>query len=201
MSEYYMRSMELGELKAFYERIQRDFSQGEYSPYAILYQHLQKGLQKALIFCEGGQDLAYSICTDNHDNRYVLISLLAVFKGLRDEGIGSAFMKSLHLRYKDKQALLVEVERPDEARTQEEGNQRRRRIEFYEEAGFYLIEDVNYSIWDIPMHLMALPLFASKETINQEIRRTMRELYLDLMGEELIHKMHFLSHQKATTLC
>lgn len=53
MSEYYIRSMELDELKAFYERIERDFSQGEYSPYDILYQHLQKGLQKAMIFCEG----------------------------------------------------------------------------------------------------------------------------------------------------
>jgi len=71
--------MELGELKGFYERIKGDFAQGEYSPYAIIYQHLQNGLQKALIFCEGEQDLAYSVCTDNHDNNYVLISLLAVF--------------------------------------------------------------------------------------------------------------------------
>jgi len=93
--------------------------------------------------------------------------------------------------YIDKQALVVEVERPDQAKTQEEFNSRRRRIEFYEKAGFYLIEGVDYSIWDIPMHLMALPLVASKETINQEIRTSMRELYLDLMGEELIHKMQF----------
>ncbi|HBP64026.1 MAG TPA: hypothetical protein DD730_07100 [Desulfosporosinus sp.] len=93
MSEYYIRSMGLGELKAFYDRIKRDFSEGEYSPYDIVYQHLQEGLQKALIFCEGEQDLAYAICTDNHDNSFVLISLLAVFKGHRDEGIGTAFMK------------------------------------------------------------------------------------------------------------
>ena len=157
--------------------------------YTILYQHLQNGLQKALIFCEGEQDLAYSVCTDNHNNGYVLISLLAVFKGYRDQGIGSAFMKRLRLRYEDKQALLVEVERPDQAKTQGEGNSRRRRIEFYEKAGFYLIEGVDYSICDIPMHLMALPLVASKETINREIRRSMYELYLSLMGEELIYKM------------
>jgi len=85
--------MELGELKAFYERIERDFSKGEYSPYDIVYQHLQKGLQKALIFCGGEQDLAYAICTDNHDNSFVLISLFAVFKGHRDEGIGTAFIE------------------------------------------------------------------------------------------------------------
>ena len=189
MSKYHIRHMELDELKVFYERIVRDFSEGEYSPYAIIYQHLQNGRQKALIFCEGEQDIAYSVCTDNHDNGYVLISLLAVFKEYRGQGVGSAFMKRLRLMYKDKQAFFVEVERPDQAETQEEGNSRRRRIEFYKKAGFYLIEGVEYSIWDIPMHLMALPLFASKETINLEIRRSMYELYLDLMGEELIHKM------------
>jgi GNAT superfamily N-acetyltransferase len=193
MSKYHIRHMELNELKAFYERIVRDFAQGEYSPYAIIYQHLQNGLQKALIFCEGEQDLAYSVCTDNHDNSYVLISLFAVFKQYRGQGIGSAFIKRLRLMYKDKQALIVEVERPDEAKTQEEGNSRKRRIEFYKKAGFYLIERVDYSIWDIPMHLMALPLVAPKETINQEIGRSMRELYLELMGEELIHKLQISS--------
>jgi len=193
MSKYDIRRMELGEIKAFYERIERDFAEGEYSPYDILYQHLRKGLQKALVFCEGQQDLAYSICTDSHENNYVLISLIAVFKDYRDKGIGSDFLKRLQIMYQYKQALLVEVERPDQAKNQEEVNARRRRIAFYERAGFYLMEDVDYSIWDIPMHLMALPLVASKETINQEIRKTMYELYVDLMGEALIHKMQFTS--------
>jgi GNAT superfamily N-acetyltransferase len=193
MSKYYIRHMELGEIKTFYERIERDFAEGEYAPYETLYKHLQNGLQKALVFCEGEQDLAYSICTDSHENNYVLVSLLAVFKGYRDQGIGSDFLKKLRLMYRDKQALLVEVERPDQAESEQEGYSRRRRIKFYEKAGFYLIEGLDYSIWDIPMHLMALPLVASKETINQEIRTTMYELYLDLMGETLIHKMQFLS--------
>lgn len=193
MSKYYIRRMELGEIKAFYERIERDFAEGEYAPYETLYTHLQNGLQKALVFCEGEQDLAYSICTDSHDNSYVLVSLLAVFKGYRDKGIGSDFLEKLRLMYRDKQALLVEVERPDQAESEKEGHSRMRRIKFYEKAGFYLIKGVDYSIWDIPMHLMALPLVASKETINQEIRNTMYELYLDLMGETLIHKMQFPS--------
>ena len=189
MPKYNIRRMELSELKAFFERIVRDFAQGEYAPYPIIYQHLQEGLQKALIFCEGEEDLAYSVCTDNHENNYVLISLLAVFKEFRDQGIGSEFMKRLRLIYQNKQALLVEVERPDRAQTPEEGVFRKLRIEFYERAGFYLMEEMDYSIWDIPMHLMALPLVASKETINREIKRSMYELYLDLMGESLIHKL------------
>lgn len=193
MSKYNIRCMELDELKTFYERIVRDFSQGEYAPYPIIYQHLQDGFQKALILCEGESDVAYSVCTDNHDNNYVLISLLAVFKEYRGQGIGSEFLKRLQLIYQAKQALLVEVERPDQAKTPEEDDFRRRRIVFYERAGFYLIKGVNYSIWDIPMHLMALPMVASKDTINHELKSSMSELYLSLMGETLIHKMQISS--------
>lgn len=189
MSKYNIRRMELDELKAFYERIVLDFSEGEYAPYPIMFQHLQGGLQKALIFCEGEKDVAYSICIDNHENNYVLISLLAVFKEYRGLGIGSEFMKRLHLMYQDKQVLIVEVERPDHAKTLEEVDSRRRRIEFYERAGFHLIKGVDYSIWDIPMYLMALPMVASKETVSREIKNSMYELYLSLMGEKLIHKM------------
>ncbi len=185
--------MELDELKVFYKRIKQDFSQGEYAPYAVLYKHLKNGWQNGLVFCEGEQDLAYAVCLDNHENGYVLISLFAVFKEYRERGIGSAFIKRLHQKYKDKLAIFVEVERPDEAKTRKEGYSRWRRIEFYEKAGFYLIQGVDYSIWDIPMHLMALPLVASEETINQRIRRSMYELYFNLMGKEFIHKMQFLS--------
>lgn len=139
MSKFYIRPMELAELTGFYERIQRDFSCGEYAPYAVIYQQLQDHLQKALVFCEGKQDLAYSVCADSHNNGYVLISLLAVCKEFRGQGIGSAFMKTSRVMYEHKQAILVEVERPDHAKTLEEANSRRRRIEFYEKAGFYLI--------------------------------------------------------------
>ena len=193
MSHYYIRRMEFNELSAFYEHIVRDFSKGEYAPYNILFKHIQNGAQSALVFCEGKRDLAYSIITDNHDNLYVLLSLLAVFENCRGRSIGSAFIKALHELYNHKQAILVEVERPDQGETQEEVNFRKLRIRFYKKAGFYLIDGVDYSIWDIPMHLMALPLVASKETINSEIGKSMYDLYLSLMGDELIHKMQFTS--------
>jgi len=191
MVKYNLRPMELDEFRLLYKRIVSDFSQGEYAPYPIIYQHLQAGLQKAMIFTADDQDRAYSICTDNNDNAYVLISLLAVFREYRGQGMGSAFIERLCLMYKDKQALLVEVERPDQAKTKQDGDVRRKRIEFYEKAGFYLIENVDYSIWDIPMHLMALPLIASKETISLEIKGSMYALYLSLLGEAFIHKMQF----------
>lgn len=186
-----MRHMELAELTSFFERIQQDFAQGEYAPYAVMYQQIKDTRQKGIVFCEEEQDLAYAVCTDNHNNGYVLISLLAVFHDFRGRGIGSDFMKALSERYRHKQAILVEVERPDQAQTPEERDSRRQRIQFYAKSGFYLIEGIDYSIWDIPMHLMELPLLANKNVIDQEVKKTMYEIYLSLLGKKFIHKMQF----------
>ncbi|MCR4435600.1 MAG: GNAT family N-acetyltransferase [Clostridiales bacterium] len=189
MPEYFIRRMEVSELKNFYKRIERDFLPEEHAPYQVLYRQLQMGIQEAMVFCEGAQDLAYCVCAAGHAGGYVLISLLAVFEEYRGQGIGSAFLEALRVRYEQNQALLVEVERPELSKTSEERCFRQRRIEFYKRAGFYLIPGIDYTIWDVPMHLMALPIMASRETINQRAGQIMYQIYLKLMGERFIHKM------------
>lgn len=191
MPGYFIRRMEAAELKGFYKRIKQDFSPGEYAPYSVLYEQLQEGIQEGLVFSEGEHDLAYSICASSHENGYVLISLLAVFPEYRGQGIGTEFMEALCTKYKEKQAILVEAERPENSQTPEEQDFRKRRIDFYEKLGFLLIPGIDYSIWDVPMHLMALPLMASREAINEKIGQIMYQIYFQLMGERFIHKMKF----------
>lgn len=41
------------------------------------------------------------------------------------------------------------------------------------------------------MHLMAHPLLANKNAIDQEVNKTMYEIYLSLLGKKFIHKMQF----------
>lgn len=191
MPECFIRPMKAAELKDFYKHIEQDFLPEEHAPYAVLYQQLQSGIQEGLVFRRGAQDLAYSICAAGHANGYILISLLAVYEEYRGKGIGSAFMGALHEMYRHKQGILVEVEKPELSQTPEEQHSRRRRIEFYEKAGFHLIKGIEYSIWDVPMHLMALPLMASRQTVSEGIGQVMYEIYLALMGKHFIHKMRF----------
>lgn len=186
-----VRRMETTELKGFYKHIKRDFSPGEYAPYEVLRRQIAEGVQEALVFRQGAEDLGYAICAAGNSNGYVLISLLAVFQEYRGQGIGTAFINALHSMYTKKQAVIVEVEKPELAETEKERDSRRRRIEFYEREGYYLIPGIDYSIWDVPMHLMALPLLASKEDINEGIGQIMYQIYLQLMGQRFMHKMQF----------
>lgn len=189
--DYAIRRMKVQELKEIFNHIERDFAPGEYAPYDVLYQQLQEGVHEGLLLCEGGQDVAYSICAGGHANGYVLISLIAVFDEFRGHGIGTAFLKELNRIYSNKKGIIVEVEKPENSQDQEESASRAKRIEFYEKAGFFLIPNINYSIWDVPMHLMVLSHSDEIQTVKERIGPIMYEIYLELMGKRYIHKLKF----------
>jgi len=191
MSEYLMRTMEASELKDFYPRIERDFAAGEYPPMDVLYNHIQEGRQEGYVLYDGTGDLAYSFCAASPGRDYVLITLFAVFKEYRGQGIGSAFLNELHKIYINERAIIVEVEKPEEAQTTEEKNKRLRRIAFYEKEGYRLIKEVDYIIWDIPMHLMVWSLNICDAMLNKQIKQIMHQIYFGLLGDRFINKMQF----------
>ena len=191
MPEYFIRPMEVDELDGFYKRIDGDFPPTEHASRPVFYQQILGDLQQGLVFGDEAGDLAYSVCAANHANGYVLISFFAVFSEFRGQGIGSAFLKALSAMYAHKQALIVEVERPELAKTAKDLDLRRRRINFYKKAGFRLIKGIDYSVWDVRMHLMALPLNSSFENIEKHIEIIMYQIYLKTAGESAIHKVRF----------
>ena len=192
MSEYGIRRMKPSELWGFYKHIEQDFSEDEHAPYAVLYEQLQNGIQEGWVFCDGDRDLAYSICAASNANEFVLVSLLAVYPEYRGRGIGSVFLKAMNEKFADKQAILVEVEKPELSKSAEDRSSRVKRIAFYEREGFYGIPGIDYAIWGVPMHIMAKPMIASKETVDDGIGQFIHAIYLQLMGERFIHKMHFV---------
>ncbi|KUO75005.1 MAG: hypothetical protein APF81_12155 [Desulfosporosinus sp. BRH_c37] len=186
-----IRNMIPADLKDIYKSIELDFAVGEYAPYDVLAKQIEKGVQKGYIFHNGEKDFAYSICADGCANGYILISLLSVYKEFRGDGLGSTFLEELIRNYSMNQGIIVEVEKPEASRSDEERALCEKRIKFYQIAGFHLIPDLDYSIWDVPMHLMGLPLKASMDTLNEMIGQIIYEIYLELMGKRYIHKLKF----------
>ncbi|MDP4094577.1 MAG: GNAT family N-acetyltransferase [Bacillota bacterium] len=190
MQEYYIREMKQSDLKEIYSHIKKDFIPGEYPPFAVLAEQFKTGKFEGYILYKDKTDLAYSICTSDSRNGYVLLSLLAVFPEYRGSGFGTNFVKQLITMYKDKMSMIVEVEKPETAKESKERELRLKRIGFYERLGFYLIPGIDYSIWDISLHLMAVPLKASPEDINSRIGDIMYQIYLELMGQRYMNKMY-----------
>lgn len=177
------------DLDEIYKRIVRDFSRGEYAPYRALLSQLQSGAINGYILLRGETESGYAICAEGKSGQSVLLSLFAVFEDRRGEGIGTAFLKKLEERYAEKGGIIVEVEIPELADSEEEGRIREKRIEFYKKAGFSLVGGITYTIWDIPMHLMVLPIKETKEKLDSQIEQSLYDIYLGLMGTRYINKM------------
>ena len=112
-----IRKMIPAELKDIYKSIQLDFAEGEYAPYDVLAKQIEKGVQSGFILRYGEHDVAYAICADECVNGYVLISLLSVYKEFRGRGLGSIFLEELIKSYSRKQGIIVEVEKPENSRS------------------------------------------------------------------------------------
>lgn len=184
-----IRHMYLTEVKDIYERITRDFAEGEYPPYEKLHVQLENDVQKGWVFVRDGRDCAYAICTGGTENNFVLISFFAVYEGYRKSGIGTAFLEKLKELYSNADGIIVEVEKVEAALHEEDVFIREKRLEFYKKAGFSLVPGIEYSIWDVPMHLMVLPCKTAEYYRN--IGSIIYDLYYPLLGKQSIHKLKF----------
>jgi GNAT superfamily N-acetyltransferase len=189
MEDETIKIIEPGEFRRYYALIRQDFSPEEHAPYRVLKWQISKGIQTAFAFREKSEDRAYAVCADANENGCVLVSLLAVLAHRRGKGDGSAFLRAIARRYADKKALIVEVERVEDALGDADRATREARIRFYRRAGFHTVAGISYAIWDVPMDLMILPLTASFEDVCDGIIPAMYEIYRKLLGPAFIGKL------------
>ena len=69
-----------------------------------------------------------------------LLDYLAVCRGGRGQGTGSAFLEQLKAHYGSFDGLLVEAEAEDTQAGEEDNALRRRRIDFYRRCGFRMLD-------------------------------------------------------------
>lgn len=202
MKNVHLRALRLDELENIFKDIVDQFEEGEYPPYEILYSQLDRGAQVGWIMERDGVSTGYVICADGSKSGYVLISLLGVYKNYQSEGIGLKTLEALKQHYKDKKGLIVEVERPKDALNDIDLEVRRRRIRFYERAGFVLNDSLEYEIWNVPMHLMVCP-FSKVDTLHYKTLETLTdemlgsiiyEIYSTLMSPAFMHMLK-ISHK------
>lgn len=174
--------------KRIYKKIKQDFAPGEYAPYTVLYRQLKKGIQQGFLLWADGREAAYAVCAAGNRSGFVLISLLAVYPEYRGKGFGTGFIREIKRIYADKKGVIVEVEKPENAKDEAEKTNREKRIAFYRKAGFEAVPGIEYSIWTVPMHLM---VFSAEKLQPVQIGLVMHEIYLELMGRHFIHMMKF----------
>lgn len=168
-----IRKLEINELgKLYRNHIKKDFPPTERPPCCVIKNNIKNKLQEGFIFLNQGEDSAYSINALSEDA--ILIFLFAVFEGKRGNGIGSKFLKEIIEYYKTKDSIIVEVERPEDAKSLQEKVICEKRISFYERLGFVIQKDIEYSIFDVPMYLM---VYSNKNISKEKVINQMKTIY------------------------
>jgi len=176
-----LKKIELYDLKDLYHHhIVEDFAIYERPPLFALKNHFKKQVMEGYLFIQNDLDTAYTI--NILSNQSIIISLFAVYKEYRNQGIGSLFLKDLIQVY-DNKVIILEVEIPDKSKDDLERIKRVRRIKFYQANGFVLHEDISYKIFNVPMYLMT---YCKEDLSKEQIIALTKETYSKALDKVLM---------------
>lgn len=176
-----IRKIEIKEVSKLYRaHIKKDFPHIERPPCFVIKNNMKNGIKEGYLYIKDNTELAYSI--NAIIENFVLISLFAVFSEHRNQGIGTTFLKEMLDNYIDKKGIILEVEKPENAKRSEEKEIRNKRISFYENIGFTVYKDIEYSIFKVPMYLM---VFSNTKLTKNEIVLAVKNTYSKILRKRL----------------
>lgn len=136
-----LRLLDAAALRRVYrEHMKADFPPAERKPLAMIERQVRTGQYDTLGLFQGEELLAYAFLWRDKEGRCALLDYLAVCRGGRGQGTGSAFLEQLKAHYGSFDGLLVEAEAEDHQAGAEDNAIRRRRIDFYRRCGFRLLD-------------------------------------------------------------
>lgn len=184
-----MINLELRELaperveQIYREHIVRDFPPDEQKPLVNILRAMERGEYVCYGAFEEDRLLAYAFFASipEGDRRLYLFDYLAVCRGLRDKGIGSAFLQAL-MRGPLRQAacVLLEIDDPDFAADEQERALRLRRRAFYMRNG---LRDTGVTavVYHVEFRILELPVCPPHSM--QEAKDSYKRLYGAIMPE------------------
>lgn len=136
-----IRLLDAAALRRVYrDHVKADFPPAERKPLAMIERQVRTGQYDTLGLFRGEALLAYAFLWRDKEGHCALLDYLAVCRGGRGQGTGSAFMEQLKAHYGGFDGLLVEAEAEDPQAGEEQNTLRRRRIDFYRRCGFRMLD-------------------------------------------------------------
>ena len=135
---------------------------------------------------EGEELLAYTFLWRTPEGNCALLDYLAVCPDGRGKGLGTQALELLKEQYGPSCTLLVEAEAPEPGLPPEKDRLRRRRIAFYQRAGFRLL-DYQSDIFEVRYAMLAWP--GALPLSGAELQKAHRGLYQSHMPPLLFRRM------------
>ena len=189
-----IKKLTLGETREIYKKYMRkDFPLGERRPWISIEKMWKDGCYFGYGYYEAGEFYGYALFCIAPGNKDVLLDYLAMTESSRGKGKGSTFLKELATMEGEWNAILIETEDADFAKTKAELAERTRRDRFYEKAGVKLsslrseVFGVKYRLW-----YLQLCNISSQQEVGEEYVKTYQYIF-----DRMNRKVNFLMYDKA----
>jgi len=182
-----LKKLDRKEMETIYRtQMQSDFPPAELKPWKRIEEMLEEGVYFAYGLYEEGEQTAYAFFVEA-DKKQVLLDYYAVSGCVRGMGIGSRCMALFgeELQRQGCSVILIEVENPDCAKTEEERQKQERRIHFYEKNGARMT-DLRSCLFGVEYKIMYLPMQEEKE--EEELQAALAQIYHTMFPEKYFGK-------------
>lgn len=187
-----MELLEEPQRKQIYEDLMKeDFPASELKPLDMIEKGCQEQTYEAYGYFNASHLLlGYAFFIKNETRHVMLLDYFAIGKKYRGNGLGSAFLSQIQNMCKEMGMLLVlEVENPGYADTQEIKDYQQKRISFYQKNQMNL-SNVTVNFDGNEYRIM----YADQDQSDIEIKEITKVVYTDFFGNDFIHeKVHFQS--------
>ncbi len=160
------------DIATIYPNMLKDFPDNERKPQKMIEGSIESGFMEGYGYYEGEKLLAYALFVCDGDAR--LFDYLAVTAGMRDQGIGSSFLRELSQKLQHASIVIGEVENPDYCQDPMEREIMEKRIAFYNRNG---LRDTGASglVYGVEYRFIELPV--AKEHTANEAQAQMEHFY------------------------
>ena len=144
------------------------------------------GVIHGIFFKEDMCGYGFFAFTEENTLRVYLLDYFALREDLRDQGIGSFFLSHIQETLPEPGPVLVEVENPDFAETDESKLLQEKRLQFYLRNGLI---DTGITVWLFYVEYRILEFSGKASLTADECRQAYRAVYEQMLGTAVAKKM------------
>ncbi len=174
--------------RVYHTYIKRDFPRSERRPLSSIEELCRSGRYDAWGVFEGEELQAYAFVWRTAEGQCALLDYMAVSPESRGQGRGTQVLELLRARYGRGCPLLVEAEAPEADSPPETDMRRRRRLAFYQRAGYRML-DYQALIFGVRYAMLVWPgdCALSLETLQAAHRDLYRSHMPPFLFRRMIH--------------
>ncbi len=183
----YTKLLSTAERKDVFRRYMKyDFPYEELRPLRMIQDLVMKGVYYMYGIYEKETLRAYACFWEEKETNILLFDYFAVNALVRNQGYGTEAMKIILESCKNKNGVILEVENPEAAQTEEERSIREKRVAFYKRCGMKMSDVV---IWLYGVEYCMLYYDMESDGVEKEIIKVMQNLYQNVLPKPVYRKM------------